>query len=417
MVAARGRSRRHVVGTVIVVIWLLAAGVVLVAGRRVADGGWLALHLALLGAVTNAIMEWSEHFAAALLHAPPTSDRGQFARVGLLNLGVVAVVAGVHGGRPGLVAAGAGLLGLVVVAHAWLLGAWLRRGLGTGGRLGESVWFYLAGSGALLAGMGLGVLLTAGGGSADTYRAERLAHAHLNVLGWIGLVVVGTLFTLWPTVLRTRMVEGLSAAARWTFLLCVVGLAATVAGLLAQQRALAVAGLAGYLAGLGAALVPFVATMRRRAPRSGAAWTLLAGLAWLLVAVAADLGWLAAAGRVVDLDQNLGRLIPAVSVGFGLQMVTGALSFLLPVMLGRGPLGNRRLTRLLDLGWPARLVAVNLGVALRSFGPQDGWTVAVAWWLVGLGIGWFVLLLVAAMVTARQPSEAPARHAGPPPLR
>jgi nitrite reductase (NO-forming) len=416
MAAARGRSRRHVIGTGIVVVWLLAAGVVLVAGRRVADGGWLALHLVLLGAVTSAILEWSEHFAAALLHAPPSSDRSHLARVGLLNLGVVAVVAGVHGGRPGLVAGGAGLLGVVVVAHAWLLGGWLRRELGAGGRLGESVWFYLAGSGALLAGMGLGVLLSAGGGSAGTYRAQRLAHAHLNVLGWIGLAVVGTLFTLWPTVLRTRMVAGLSAAARWAFLLCVGGLAATVAGLLAQQRGLAVAGLAGYLAGLGCALVPFVATMRRRAPRSGAAWTLLAGLAWLLVAVAVDLGWLAAAGRVVDLDRDLGRLVPAVSVGFGLQMVTGALSFLLPVMLGRGPQGNRRLTRLLELAWPARLVAVNLGVALRSFGPSAGWTVPVAWWLVGLGIGWFVLLLVAAMVIARQPHDAPARHAGSPPL-
>jgi nitrite reductase (NO-forming) len=406
-----------VIGTGIVVAWLLAAGVVLVAGRRVADGGWLALHMALLGAVTNAIVEWSEHFAAALLHAPPSSERSQLTRVGLLNLGVVAVLVGVHGGRPALVAGGAGLLGVVVVAHAWLLGAWLRRGLGTGGRLGESVWFYLAAGGALLAGIGLGVLLSAGGGSADTYRAERLAHAHLNVLGWIGLAVVGTLFTLWPTVLRTRMVEGLSASARWAFLLCVCGLAATVAGLLAQQRALAAVGLAAYLAGLGCALVPFVATMRRRAPRSGAAWTLLAGLAWLLVAVAVDLGWLAAASRVVDLDRDLGRLVPAVSVGFGLQMVTGALSFLLPVMLGHGPQGNRRLTRLLELAWPARLVAVNLGVALRSFGPSDGWTVAVAWWLIGLGIGWFVLLLVAAMVTARQPGDAPARPAGSPPLR
>ena len=32
------------------------------AGRR---RGWLALHLVLLGAATNAIVVWSEHFAAA----------------------------------------------------------------------------------------------------------------------------------------------------------------------------------------------------------------------------------------------------------------------------------------------------------------------------------------------------------------
>jgi nitrite reductase (NO-forming) len=399
--ASGGRSRRHVVGTGVVVAWLLAAGGTLLAGRRVAGGGWLALHLVLLGAVTNAIVEWSEHFAAALLHAPTSPDRLVWARLGLLNLAVVAVLAGVHGDRPGLVAAGAGLLGVVVAGHAWLLGSWLRRGLGVRGRLGDTVWFYLAGSGALLGGVGLGVMLSAGTGSADSYRVLRLAHAHLNVLGWIGLAVVGTLFTLWPTVLRTRMVPHLSVAARWAFLLCVGGLAATVGGLLLQQRGLALAGLAAYLAGLGAALVPFVATIRQRQPQSGAAWALLAGLVWLLVAVTVDLAWLATVDRVVDLDEHVGRLVPAISVGFGLQMVTGALSFLLPVMLGRGALGNRRLTRLLELAWPARLAAVNLGVALRTFGPATGWTVPVAWWLIGLGIGWFVLLAVAAMVAAR----------------
>lgn len=118
------------------------------------------------------------------------------------------------------------------------------------------------------------------------------------------------------------------------------------------------------------------------------------------MAVAVDRAWLAAADRVVDLDHHVGRLVPAISVGFGVQMVTGALSFLLPVLLGRGALGNRRLTRLLELAWPARLVAVNLGVALRTFGPAAGWTVPVAWWLIGLGMGWFVLLAMAAMLAA-----------------
>ena len=36
-------------------------------------------------------------------------------------------------------------------------------------------------------------------GSADAYLAMRLAHVHLNVLGWVGLAVVGTQFTLWPS--------------------------------------------------------------------------------------------------------------------------------------------------------------------------------------------------------------------------
>jgi hypothetical protein len=44
--------------------------------------------------------------------------------------------------------------------------------------------------------MDLGLWLASGvAGSVDAYRAMRLAHVHLNVLGWVGLSVVGTQFT------------------------------------------------------------------------------------------------------------------------------------------------------------------------------------------------------------------------------
>ncbi|HZC99677.1 MAG TPA: hypothetical protein VFA46_05655 [Actinomycetes bacterium] len=399
MPLAHRRAQRHLVAAGVVLAYLLAAGATLLAGRRVPDGGWLALHLVLLGALTNAIVAWSEHFAAALLHAQALGDRVVLVRVGVLNLGVLAVLAGVHGGRPALVASGAGLLAVVVVAHTLALAARLRRALAAPLRLGDTVWFYVAGGGALLAGIGLGVVMSSGGiTSADAYRALRLAHAHVNVLGWIGLAVIGTQFTLWPTVLRTRIVPGFAAGSRWAFLLCVGGLAVATAGLLVQQRGVALAGLLGYAAGLGSALGPFVATMRRRRPQGAAAWMLAAGIGWFALAVVADLVWLLGADRVVDLDGRLGRLVPAVAVGFGLQVLAGALSFLLPVVWGRGAWGNRRLTRLLEVGWRTRVGALNLGVALRTFGPQSGWAAEVAWWLVGLGVGSFVLLAGAALV-------------------
>jgi nitrite reductase (NO-forming) len=378
-----------------VLAYLAAGGVVLALGGRVAGGGWLALHLVLLGAATNAIVVWSEYFAAALLRAPPVSERVALARALALNVGVVAVLGGVHWGRPGLTAAGACLAGVVVLGHALALAARIGRALQ--GRLAGTVWFYVAAAAALLAGMGIGLWLAGGtAGSADAYRALRLAHVHLNVLGWVGLAVVGTQFTLWPTVLRTRMVPGVESAVRWSLPPLAGGLAVAAAGLALQGKAVALAGLALYAAGLGVALMPFVRTAVRRPPHTAASWMLGAGMAWLVVAVVADLGALVAAGRVVDLDGQLARLVPVVVAGFALQTLTGALTYLLPVVFGRGAFGNRRLTAVLELGWPVRAAAVNLGVLVLVAGVAP----AVGWWLAGLGLGSFPPLAVAALVTA-----------------
>jgi nitrite reductase (NO-forming) len=389
------RARRHLLVAALVLGYLAAGGVALALGDRVAGGGWLALHLVLLGAATNAIVVWSEHFATALLRTAPVGEWAATARALALNLGIVAVLAGVPTGRPALAAAGAGLAGVVVLAHALTLASRIARALPA--RLSGTVWFYVAAAAALLAGMGLGLWLAGGvAGSADAYLALRLAHVHLNVLGWVGLAVVGTQFTLWPTVLRTHMVPGLEAAMRRALPPLATGLAVAATGLATQQRVVALAGLAAYAAGLAVALVPFVRTARRRPPRTASAWMLGAGMAWLVVAVLADLGALAASARVADLDGRLGRLVPAVVAGFALQTLTGALTYLLPVVFGRGAAGNRRLTGILELGWPARVAAVNLGVLVLLAGS------AVGWWLAGLGLASFVPLAVAALVASRR---------------
>jgi nitrite reductase (NO-forming) len=249
------RARRHLLVAWFVLAYLAAGGVTLALGDRVAGGGWLAVHLVLLGAATNAIVVWSEHFAAALLHAVPAGERAATARALALNLGILGVLGGVHTGRAALAVAGACLTGVVVLAHAVALTTRVGRALAA--RLGHTVWFYLAASAALLAGMGVGLWLAGGvAGSTDAYRALRLAHVHLNLLGWVGLAVVGTQFTLWPTVLRTRMAAGVERAVRWSLPPMVVGLATAATGLLTQRRAVALVGLGSYAAGLGLALVP-----------------------------------------------------------------------------------------------------------------------------------------------------------------
>jgi nitrite reductase (NO-forming) len=391
-----GRARRHLLVGGLVLGYLAAGGVTLALRDRVAGGTWLALHLVLLGAATNAIVVWSEHFAAALLRVPRAGERTATARALALNLGVLAVLGGVHTGRTALTAAGAWLAGAVVLAHAAAMAARASRALAGG--LARTVWFYVAAGAALVAGMGLGVLLAGGvAASAEAYRAMRLAHAHLNVLGWVGLAVIGTQFTLWPTVLRTRMVADPGRAVGWSLPLTTGGLAVATAGLLGRWQAVALAGLAGYAAGLGVALVPFVRTALRRRPHTAASWSLGAGIAWFAVAVAADLVALAASPGVVELDGRVDRLVPAVAVGFGPQVLTGALTYLLPVVWGRGAYGNRKLAAVLEAGWRPRVVAANLGVVLLVAGPPGGWAGRAGWWLAGLGLGAFVPLAAAAL--------------------
>ena len=350
------RAPRHLLVAVFVLAYLAAGGVTLLLGGRVAGGGWLALHLVLLGAATNAIVVWSEHFAAALLRAPPVPERLATARALALNLGIVAVLGGVHSGRTALAAAGACLAGGVVLGHALVLA--LRIGRALPSRLGGTVWYYVAAAAALLAGMGLGLWLAGGvAGSADAHRALRLAHVHLNVLGWVGLAVVGTQFTLWPTVLRTRMEPGLELAIRRALPPLAGGLAVAAGGLAAQQRLVALAGLAAYGAGLGVALVPFVRTARRRPPRTAAAWMLGAGMAWLVVAVVADLGALAASPRVADLDGHLvaagpggGRRVRPADPDRGPHLP--AAGGLRPGRLGQPPADRRSSSWAGRRGWP-----------------------------------------------------------------
>jgi hypothetical protein len=111
------RGRRHLLVAGFVLAYLAAGGVTLALGDRVIGGCWLALYLVLLGAASNAIVVWSEHFAAALLHAAPTRA-GATARALALNLGILAVLGGVHTGRVALAAARACLVGAVVLAPA-----------------------------------------------------------------------------------------------------------------------------------------------------------------------------------------------------------------------------------------------------------------------------------------------------------
>ncbi|MGE5137340.1 MAG: hypothetical protein ACM32E_31140 [Gemmatimonadota bacterium] len=415
---ARPRLRRHAVAGSIVAAYLLAAAAAVLARPGLGVPVWLALHLLLLGAATNAVFVWSWHFAEALLHARPAPDRRGYLRLAVLNAGILAVLAGVPSGLGAVAAAGAAAVTAAVAWHVAGL-AGLVRGSALAGRLRPVVWYYLAGGAALAAGAALGgVLATGAVRPAGLDTAVRLAHAHLNLLGWLGLAIIGTGFMLWPAVLRTRMPGDAPAWARRVLAVTAGGLLLTVAALLATPavaaaRWLAVAGMAAYGAGVAGSLVPAVAEMRARPPRSAAAWALLAGHGWLLAGIAADAAGLAAGLGQADGVLG-GALVPMLALGVVAQILTGALTFLLPVVAGGGPAGNRRLTRILEWGWPARAVLANAGVLLLAVSPGGPARLA-GWAMVLAGLGPFPVLAAVALLASRRARPHPGQpHPGQP---
>jgi nitrite reductase (NO-forming) len=397
-------------------LWLLAVLGVALVHREVAAPRWLLFHLLLLGAVTHSIVVWSQHFTDALLHARPgpATPRVRSARLALLNAGVLVVVVGASGGHwvPALVGAAA-VAGAVVWHVAGLL-LQLRRALGS--RFAVSVRYYVAAGAVLPVGLTFGVLMVRGVGEGWHARLM-VGHVVVNVLGWMALTVLGTLVTLWPTMLRTRIAAGAEVAARRALPVLLAGLAVVVVGCLAGLRPVTGLGLLGYAGGVAVLLRPFVGTARQKAPAHFATWSVLAAVCWFTGVVAVLAVGIAVAPSWMSAHELLDRFTPALAVGFGAQVLLGALSFLVPVSVGGNPSGTRAANIELDRGSAMRVVAVNLGVLVWLL-PVPG-TVRVAVSAVVLAaLAAFVPLMFLGMRAARRArasatSRPAARPRGP----
>ncbi|GGL46811.1 multicopper oxidase domain-containing protein [Planomonospora parontospora] len=389
----RRRAPWHLRANALVVAWLGLTVVVALAGDGLPAPRWLLIHVFLLGAVSTAILIWSEHFAVALLRARTPDPRWSLARIGLLNAAAVAVLYGVAAGPAAVAAGGAGVIVVVVVWHAAALVRLARRALP--GRFGHVIAWYVCAAGALAAGGTLGGLMAVHAGHGAVHERLHAAHAQANLLGWVGLTVLGTLFTLWPTVLRTRMPERTRRASLVGLRLAVPGLVLLVGGLLSDLRPVAAAGAAVYAAGALAALVPLAEAVRARRPHTGAAWMLGAGVVWFEVALVADVVVVATrpAGEVAA---GLEPLVPLVVAGFVGQVLLGSLLHLLPAVLGGGPARFKENAALLERGWTVRLAAFNAGVPLLALAvPRP--LALLGWALVLVPAAAFVVLAGVAL--------------------
>lgn len=190
----------------------------------------------------------------------------------------------------------------------------------------------------------------------------RLFHAHVNVLGWITLTVLGTLLTLWPTVLRTRMAQNAARAARTALPPAVGGLLLFGLGLLLWWPVVIAAGLFLFTTAVLVSAVPVVMAARRRPPSSFAAWSIAAALGWLLGALAVDAVSLLRADGPGSAVAGFGIVLAPLLVGFVAQVLVGSLAYLLPTVLGGGPALVRARTAEMERHWSQRVVMANLAL-------------------------------------------------------
>ena len=384
-------------------VWLALAATVAVAHRFVPASGWLMVHLVLLGALTHSAMVWSTHFSQALLKTPHGIDdrTQQNRRIGLLLAGVTPVLVGVPTGWWPLTLAGATAVSGAVVWHGIQLWRRLRRALP--GRFRVTVRYYLAAAACVPIGATLGAWL-ARGLDDERHGGVLVAHSMVMVLGWIGLTVTGTLVTLWPTMLRTRIDARAERLARQALPVLLTGLAVLASGAALGSRAAALVGLGGYAAGLlwwGRALV---APARKAPPKVFATWSVSAALGWGAVAIAL-VGWrLATSASWAALADGYGVVAAVVAVGFAAQLLFGALSYLIPSVLGGGPSVVRAASAWLDRAALWRVTVVNLGLLICLLPSPSAVRVAVSVLVLGALVAFLPLLLrsIGAAVAARR---------------
>ncbi|WP_298868014.1 multicopper oxidase domain-containing protein [uncultured Microbacterium sp.] len=382
-------------------LWLILVVVVALAQGVLPMPGWLLIHLMLLGAVTHAILVWSQYFSFALLRSRATEAdrRTQTWRLILSNGGAAVVITGVLTRVWPVTLVGAAALIAAVIWHG--ISLWHRAHTSMPGRFGHTIRYYIIAAAQLSIGAGLGAWLATGDGSANAV----LAHAFLNVLGWIGLTIAGTVVTLWPTILRTRAHANSAQGAASALPLMALGVLVAAFGAIIGQLPIVALGLAGYLGGLIIIGVSLFRAATQKAPRSFAALSVGMGLVWWAGTVAALIvGALTAflTGAGFDgLEGLFGKVVPFLAAGFAAQVLVGALSYLIPVVLGGGPTPVRAGTRGFDAAGPLRVAAANTALAVYAL-PVSGAVSTAAAVMYLIAMASFLVVMLTAMRAQRR---------------
>ena len=378
-------------------------------------------HSALVGGVAQMIFGGLLTFLPPLLMVPDPKKSRIFQYL-LLNAGAAGMMIGFGTGNLPVVgfsgmAVGLAFLSLIIDALGMAQKSLSRPGL--------HLWFYGLAVVALLVGIGLGEMVAFGSFERERISLGRLAHLHLNLIGFVTLTIVGTMHAMFPTVTHAKLHSDRLAIA--AFVVLPLGVAGLIAGFLLAAPWVQIAAGIVLLAGTGTYGVNMLRTWLGADTRTSLpVLHLLCGTAWLVLTAIVGI-LLAWNDRTEPPYYPIGTAhlfgySHIALVGFILQTIMGALSHLLPVILTLTRIKSQKkrrryldaLTSIVERGKWLQLTAFNLGTAgmmwwalsAGLFGLRSVATASALWVTAGLlivSLGMFAGKV--AMLVAKQPEE------------
>lgn len=346
---------------------LIWAGVVAVRGGT----WWGPAHTFLLGTVALAISGAAQMFTITWSAAPaPPAAKAGTQRWSIAG-GAAVVLIGVSQDLVALTVVGAGavMAGILLLAHS-LVSA-VRHSLLR--RFDLSARFYLLATGCAVVGVSLGLLLGAEW-AGTAYTRIRVVHGHLNLVGFIGFTIVGTLPTILPTFAHHRAVSGREAI--WGWRLAIAAVVVMASGLLFGEQAVGV----GTFIAAGSLMVVLggvVVRLSETGARGGLPYLqVVIGSGWLVVWAVVDAVRLIADGASAAFDRWIAA---SVIAGVG-QVLLGSLAYLVPVLAGPGPRLARNLEKFDRRRW-LPLGAANLVPLAVMSGMPEVAVIATALWI------------------------------------
>jgi nitrite reductase (NO-forming) len=383
-----------------ILLWLVCAAIVTVTQPDFIASRWLVVHVIALGALTHAILVWSQHFVGVLLKATQgASQTGQYWRLGLLQLGVIGVLLSYPLRMRTVTLISAVLVLLVLVWHTCSLTKQVTHATQT--RMSSTAYYYLVAAGFLLFGVVLGVLLSRGAG--EPWHARlRVAHTLINLLGWVGLTVLGTLLSFWPMILRTKIVASTKRLSQVALPFLATGLVVMSVSPLLNVPIATVGGAGLYIIGIALISVSLWQAALAHSPRSFAGYSIPFALIWLTTGlITITVRVLRHAGEAElwpGLSNTYGTLTRMFLVGFALQVLLGSLSSLLPLAVGGGPSVARPGLLVFNRGATWRVAALNIALAI-SFLPLPAAIRGSVWCVALIALSATLVLLIVGVFT------------------